>query len=301
MIKKFLCFILTLRCMGANLGATWTKGKNMLREPKYKKDNEILTDRFVRDERLMKVNLLNTKPLIEERKRYSEQINSNEELKDIESGYSVRLNKQKYKNEKRQEKTSDLVCVLIISFFMAAGISVSNHFYEYLPKEQQQVTKKDKAGDLTIITIFAIIGAVISFVFADRPKKQWDTKNVDEFYNRLIVRYFDKLHDKTPEITENALLTFNPELARVVYALLVANLSKQDIAKLDSLALTMADELETKVFGNELRFIDNQMRQATNIVERALMKRSELQNIIKDAYRGKIPATFYITNQGLVR
>lgn len=281
----------------------YAKRINMSKQ-KYERSDAELATRFVRDEKLMKVDLFNILPLMDKREAYSQELNSKlgRSLNILDVQTEDRLNKQKDKNEKKQEAKGNLIYVLIVLGFLTAGVSVCNHFVGDM--ENNPPRKTEKVDEIptyprtaVIITICLIMGIVCGFVLSGTVgNKTWTTKNADEFYKRLIVRYFDVAQANNPEITENAIVTFNPEMSKLIYGLLAMNLSKRDMAKLDNLALTIESQFDTQTngFGDNLRRIDNAMHQATQIVEKALKKNPELQRVINDAYMGQIPMSLVV-------
>lgn len=252
--------------------------------------------RFVRDERLMKADLFNILELQSKRDEYATKLNKHPEIKDIEKNTDVRLNRRKKTNIRKEYVRNNLIYFLIFGAFLAAGISVCNYF----KNEQITESKADwKVRCSTIIAIFAVIGALVGTVMSNRPGKDWKTDNAEEFYKRLMVRYFDKIHAENPDITEEAINTFNPDLSRTVYAVLTSNLSKRDIAKLDDIALTIASALNYSDFPNNLFDVDAKMEEATKIVSKAVAKNPSLQKLVNDAYMGKIPTTFFLHNANM--
>lgn len=271
---------------------------------KYERSDEELAKRFVRDEKLMKADLFNILPLMDKREAYSQELKNNlgHSLEVVAVQTEDRLNKQKEKNEKLQEAKGNLIYVLIVLGFLAAGVSVCNHFIG--DRDNNRPPKTEKVDEISthprtavIITISLIMGIVCGFVLSGTVEnKKWTKKNADEFYKRLIVRYFDVAQANNPEITEDGIATYNPEMSKLIYGLLAMNLSKRDMAKLDNLALTIESQFDTQEygFGDNLRRIDNAMHQATQIVEKALKKNPELQRVINDAYMGQIPMSLVV-------
>lgn len=246
--------------------------------------------RFVRDERLMKADLFDVLKYQEKRKEYANNLNKHPEIKNIEKQANARVNRRKNINTKKEHIRNNLIFLCVFGVCLAAGINVFNYF------EHEQAITCDadwKAHNSIIIVIFVVIGAMAGLVLSDRPMTDWKTDNVDEFYKRLVVRYFDKIHAENPYITEEAIKTFNPDLSRTVYSLLAANLSKRDLAKLDDIALTIASALNYTDFPKNLSDIDAKMEEATKIVDKAVAKNPALREIVNYAYMGKIPITFF--------
>ena len=271
---------------------------------KYEISDEELATRFVRDEKLMKADLFNILPLMGKRDVYKQELNNKlgRSLNILDVETEDRLNKQKEKNERKQDAKANLVYVLIVLGFLAAGINICNDVVGDIESAKPQKTEKTDEipthpRTAVIITISLVMGIICGWVLSGSVGiKKWSTKNADEFYKRLIVRYFDVAQATNPEITEDGIATYNPEMSKLIYGLLAMNLSKKDMAKLDNLALTIESEFDTQTnsFSENLRRIDIAMHQATQIVEKALKKNPELQRVINDAYMGQIPMSLVV-------
>lgn len=271
---------------------------------KYERSDEELATRFVRDEKLMKADLFNILPLMDKREAYKQELKDKlgRSLNILDVQTEDRLNVQKEKNERKQDAKANLVYVLIVLGFLAAGVSVCKGFVGDM--ENNPPRKTEKVDEIpthprtaAIITISLIMGIACGWILSGSVgTKKWSTKNADEFYKRLVVRYFDAAQATNPEITEDGIATYNPEMSKLIYGLLAMNLSKKDMAKLDNLALTIESEFDTQEhgFGDNLRRIDIAMHQATQIVEKALKKNPELQRVINDAYMGQIPMSLVV-------
>lgn len=252
--------------------------------------------RNMRDRELMKGDKSYASKFADARKKYSERVNSKLILRIQEEIKYTRLNRQIKTNQRKEKIVSNFIFSAVVAVFLFAGVEARDFFNtEISQPEQKTTTIKNKLRGAGIIAIYGLIGILMGGVWSSRTKKEWSMKNADEFYNRLVVRYFDKLHSEKPEITEDAIKTFNPDLARVVCGLLTANLSKQDIAKLDNLALTMASDLGKGNIDANLIDIEEKMAKAIKIVDKALSKDPRLQQAIIDAYMGKLPySTFTV-------
>jgi len=256
----------------------------------------FLAGRNMRDRKLMMGDKSYASKFADARKKYSERVNSKVILRIQEEIKYTRLNRQIKTNQRKEKIVSNFIFSAVVAVFLFAGVEARDFFNtEISQPEQKTTTIKNKLRGAGIIAIYGLIGILMGGVWSSRTKKEWSIKNADEFYNRLVVRYFDKLHSEKPEITEDAIKTFNPDLARVVCGLLTANLSKQDIAKLDNLALTMASDLGNGNIDANLIDIEEKMAKAIKIVDKALSKDPRLQQAIIDAYMGKLPySTFTV-------
>lgn len=260
-------------------------------------ENKTMTERFVRDKKIMMADKFTILKKWDERRAYRDKINSISEYNDFKLNKDFRLEQQKKKNEKKLKFQKDFIFMAVFMAFMAAGISTYTYVKQDAPTAQfaPNTPKTDKTAAIIVISI--LMGVIVGGILSNVPQKQWSTKNADEFYNRLVVRYFDRIHEQNPNITQNAIETFNPDLGRIVYALLNYNLSKRDMAKLDNLALTIASEFDDGNWIDNFADIDDKMNQAIKIVEHALTKNSELRKTINSVYMGQIPTTLFVAKQ----
>ncbi len=274
----------------------------MAKKQNITEDPKSVAERFVREKKLMMADYFDILENMDKRQEYSRKLKTNQEFVKIDAEHDMRLIRQKERNEKKEKAIRDSIFILILTAFIGGGISVHNYQTKnYVAESNAQGTENDPS---LIIVISVVVGVFAAFTLSDRPKNQWRTKNADEFYNRLVIRYFDKLRTENPTISEEGLRTYNPDLSRAIYALMAANLSKRDMAKLDNLALSVASELDGNSFGENLKDIDEKMAAAVKIVNGALSKRPELRQIIQNVYMGQIPNTFFlenIKNRGMTR
>lgn len=267
----------------------------MSKKQNITESSESVAKRFVREKKLMMADYFDVSENMAKRQEYSKKLKTNPEFVKIDAEHDIRLNRRKERNEKKEKIFRDSVFLLILAAFVGGGISVYNYQNNTVFAESKAHGMDNNSSLLIVISVF--MGLFVDWVFSDRlAKKHWNTKNASEFYNRLVIRYFDKLHAENPMISEEGLRTYNPDLSRAIYALMSANLSKQDMAKLDNLALSVASELDGNSFGENLKDIDEKMAAAVKIVNRALSKRPELRRIIQNAYIGQIPTTFFLKN-----
>jgi hypothetical protein len=270
------------------------KGNKMAKKQNITEDPKSVAERFVREKKLMMADYFDVSENMDKRQEYFRKLKTNPEFVKIDAEHDMRLKRRKERNEKKEKAIRDSIFILILSVFIAGGISVYNYQTKnYVAESNAQGTENNPS---LMIVISVVVGVFAAFMLSEHSHKHWQTKNADEFYNRLVIRYFDKLHAENPMISEEGLRTYNPDLSRAIYALMSANLSKQDMAKLDNLALSVASELDGNSFGENLKDIDEKMAAAVKIVNRALSKRPELRQIIQNAYMGQIPNTFFLEN-----
>lgn len=271
------------------------KGNKMAKKQNITESSEAVAKRFVREKKLMMADYFDILENMDKRQEYSRKLKTNPEFVKIDAEHDMRLIRQKERNEKKEKAIRDFIFILILSVFIAGGVGVYNYQNNTVFAESKAQGMDNNSSLIIVISVF--MGIFVGWVFSDRPtKKHWNTKNASEFYNRLVIRYFDKLRAENPMISEEGLRTYNPDLSRAIYALMSANLSKQDMAKLDNLALSVASELDGNSFGENLKDIDEKMAAAVKIVNKALSKRPELCQIIQNAYMGQIPNTFFLEN-----
>ena len=107
------------------------------------------------------------------------------------------------------------------------------------------------------------------------------------------------LKKEYPELSEKYLQICNQpdmEMARTIYSLLIVNMSREDVEKLNTIALSVnwnmcKDRIDT------MRNIEEKLKQAISIIESAVQKHPELQKAVVDAYSCKVPQNFFVVNQ----
>jgi len=256
--------------------------------------NKDILKRFDRDEELMWPN-----KKLQNRQLYSNYLHGlvdNRTFVDasriVEKG--IKNAKNKAKNKNRAAKI--VACFFLILFFGGAGISgyrmpETYHF--------QQTTGQHIAFSLYMLAI-ALTGVGLSaFICSIKDKDPEYDEQPEVFFNRLIARYFEVLKKMYPEMSDKYLKMFNQpdmEMARAIYSLIIINMPKRDVNKLQDIALSV----NWRVYENKIdtmHAVEEQINQALAIIEKTLVKHPELKNAVKDAYMGKIPTTFFVVNK----
>ena len=128
--------------------------------------------------------------------------------------------------------------------------------------------------------------------------RTWDKTSGQTLYARLSVRIFDLMHETYPELDENVLRACNPEMARVIRALLIANMSDDDVHDINEIAERVAKTLNDmssldKNAQNSAKIqCNNDIKRAMAIVENNIAINQNLYSAIYELYRGKVPAQF---------
>lgn len=204
--------------------------------------------------------------------------------------------KAKIKRDNKGKVTRYILFSLMIAFFATVGVSeykvVKN--YDYINKKTQQVIFSVSA----LVLLLCGMGLCWLACSSHAKDSQYDEKP-EIFYNRLIVRYFDVLKKEYPELSEKYLQICNQpdmEMARTIYSLLIVNMSRGDVEKLNAIALSVnwnmcKDRIDT------MHNIEEKLKLAISIIESALQKHPELQKAVVDAYSCKVPQNFFVVNQ----
>lgn len=122
--------------------------------------------------------------------------------------------------------------------------------------------------------------------------------DIESLYARLSVRIFDLMHETYPELDENVLRACNPEMARVIRALLIANMSDDDVRDINEIAERVAKTINNmssldKNAQNSAKIqCNNDIKRAMAIVENNIAINQNLYSAIYELYRGKVPAQF---------
>ena len=149
----------------------------------------------------------------------------------------------------------------------------------------------------TLLGVLAGLGVGVGNQIAlSRANK--DSDNANLFY-RLSVRLFDSMHEKYPDLDEKVLKACNPELARVIRALVIANISDEDAQQIQEIATNLAKKLNKMTSKNEndvLLSCNDDIKQAMSIIELNLTTNTLLYEAILNVYRGNVPVKFLLGN-----
>lgn len=122
---------------------------------------------------------------------------------------------------------------------------------------------------------------------------------VESLYRRLSVRLFDLLHETSPDLDEKILRACNPEMSRVIKALLIANMSEKDTREIQSLATEIFASLRDMTPNNEKRILlecEPKIKDILAIVEQNIITNQALHDAIIAVYRGNVPVKFVLNN-----
>ena len=147
------------------------------------------------------------------------------------------------------------------------------------------------------IAILMIMGMYMGKAVIASIKQSNNELSVDKFYNRMTVRLFYKFKKICPELEESTLQHCNPEMARVIKTLMLANMSESDTLELYNIAKGLSEYKYTNLYKgkiDELTSREKSLKRALKIVEKTLINNPELSAVIMDVYKGKIPQTFVL-------
>ena len=149
----------------------------------------------------------------------------------------------------------------------------------------------------TLLGLFAGIGIGIgNQISLNRASKEGD--NASLFY-RLSVRLFDLMREQYPDLDEKVLKSCNPELSRVIRALLFTNMSDEDVQQIQEIATNVAKKLRKLPSKDENQILlscDTDIKQAMSIIEQNLLTNQLLNEAILNVYRGNVPVKFTLQN-----
>lgn len=167
--------------------------------------------------------------------------------------------------------------------------------------EHQKVDIKNNISgtDIAIITLNFLLGVLLGEFVAVSFKQVNQYSAIDSLYSRASIRLFNELKKYHPELKEDVLKSCNPEMARVIKALLIANMSEKDVMKIRDIAFNAAG-LNNHTKSNsveELKDYNKEMKNALKIVERALLFDENLKNEVLNVYKGNVPVTFILNKE----
>lgn len=179
---------------------------------------------------------------------------------------------------------------LLIAFF---GLVFGGFTLGTLEFSAKTPSKKKKALSTAMMFLGGLgLGAASAVAFKDSDREY----EIDSFYNRLIIRYFDKLKKKDSKtFSDDVLLNCNPEMVRVIRAILMANMSERDTKRIQYVATTTTFANAGSNI-NELRRLESDIKYAMKILEKSLSENPELDALLKKAYNGYIPELFVINS-----
>ncbi len=213
---------------------------------------------------------------------------------------TYKQNDKKFEESWREilKKMNVLDYIMLISITLCAGgfgylASTNTDF-------QSKTINQHKDVFVVLFTLIGLLAGVIiglhNNVVTHRINKQSD---VDNFYNRMIVRLFDIMRETYPDLDENMLKQCNPEMARVITAIMIANMPESDTRTIQDIAIRMMRTLRNMDNKNKIRTLSNcnvELKNALSIVEHNLLTNPTLNEAILSIYRGNVPATFILGN-----
>jgi len=159
-----------------------------------------------------------------------------------------------------------------------------------------QVIKKPSAEDLKALTIFFLcmllgMGAGVGFLYSVENINV--TSHQNDFYRRIAYKYFKRLQFAYPQLSSSVLYNLNPELLDVAITLLISNLPKEAIQKLQNISTN----LWTKTYTSDIaaaRDYKVNIDAAIAIVDKYVNINVQLFEELLKTYKGNIPKTFVL-------
>jgi hypothetical protein len=247
---------------------------------RIRKDNELMhpvhksdTDSAVRSEYIQ--NLLDTPDFVKTYQNNSKK--TSESLTDI---------------LKKPTKKGIIISLLFAAIF---GGVVGMYQSDARAKNPDQKVVNQYAKDAAILLACVLAGLFVGAVTAVAFRQAEHEDKIDGFYHRILIRYFDKLRIAYPKtFDENVLKQCNPEMVRVITAIVIANMSESDTEQLKEIALSVLNINDTRDF-KALKSFETDINRGLNILSRALNEAPELKQLVRQAYTGYIPKTFVLS------
>ena len=170
--------------------------------------------------------------------------------------------------------------------------------YDTVQNNQTLNTHKDLSL-AAFATLGAIMGFLLGFVVSVALQQESRDNTIENTYNRLSVRLFDLMRETCPDLDEKVLKSCNPEMARVIRALLMANMTEKDVQEINAIAMKLSHMLRDITPTTEPRILidcNNELKQVLSIVEHNLITNPKLYDSILAVYRGNVPLSFKLQN-----
>ncbi|MBR5904257.1 MAG: hypothetical protein IKZ49_01840 [Alphaproteobacteria bacterium] len=157
--------------------------------------------------------------------------------------------------------------------------------------------KNIDSKELATIFLLFCLGIVLSSGTIISFKQVNQESAIDAIYHRASVRLFKELKKYNKDLNEDVLKSCNPEMARVIKTLLMANMPKEDVLKIRSIALRTFWGTNNQTRYNSIEELKNKnkdIKDALKIMEKVLLFDENLKKEVLNVYRGNIPATFML-------
>ena len=189
--------------------------------------------------------------------------------------------------------------ILIGGLALTGGVFANKTVQKHEPVQKIEVQKQNVNAAI-IVAMCVILSAAVGFgaIFGIHNSKSETA--VDDMYNRLSVRLFDSLREIYPDLDENMLKACNPEMARVIKALLVTNMSKSDVDKIHKKALILSEilmDLTTKNNMGTLTRYNNKIKDIVSIIEHNMIRVPGLTESVLWVFRGSVPLKFNLLSE----
>ena len=225
-------------------------------------------------------------------------------LKSLISSKTFDLTK-KYNDAKFAESTRDtfkrfkLFDYSIIALFVIC-VAGFTPIVAYDTVQNNQTLNKHKDLSLAAFAALgAIMGFLLGFVVSVALQQENRDNAIESTYNRLSVRLFDLMRETCPDLDKKVLKSCNPEMARVIRALLMANMPEKDVQEINAIAMKLSHMLRDITPTTEPHILidcNNELKQVLSIVEHNLIMNPKLYDSILAVYRGNVPLSFVLQN-----
>ena len=188
----------------------------------------------------------------------------------------------------------------LVMLLLALGLGTGSCILTKDIMDTKQVSKPQKALNLAAFTTLgALLGFAAGFGISVALYKVNKEGAIESCYRRLSVRLFDLLKENYPELDEKILKACNPEMARVLNTLLVANMPKEDVLEIQDLAMKISRELRDLNPQNQagtLLVCNRYLQTAISIIEHNIITNQFLYDSVLSIYRGNLPVSFMLNN-----
>ena len=183
----------------------------------------------------------------------------------------------------------------IVALFVICGAGLTPVATHGLVQNNKTLNTHKDLSLAAFATLGTIMGFLLGFFVSVALQQESRDNAIESTYNRLSVRLFDLMRENNPDLDEKILKSCNPEMARVIHTLLVANMSEQDVKEINAIAMKLAPRLRNISASTKPSILincDNEIKDALNIIEQTLILNPQLNDAIMGVYRGKIPTIF---------
>ncbi len=188
----------------------------------------------------------------------------------------------------------------IIVIFAVAGIILTPIVSHGILQHNKTIQNHKNIAIALFAALGVLVGCGSGFLVAASLNQANKENAIANCYKRISVRLFDMLHETYPDLDEKVLRACNPEMSRVISALLIANMSENDVREIQDLAVQFSAKLHELMPKNEAKVLtqcNEILQQVISIIEHNMITNPQLNDTLIAIYRGNIPVHFILKNQ----